>query len=208
MRKHLGQLNRCAAGTFGFLMLLVLPLAAQTHEASWSLAAAASLSAFRGAAADTTGGYVAVRPSQGIAFALGIARRWSTWGVSLQISHLPGHMEAVSREVAVQDRTEEFDRARLTAMVIRHLGRPGAGTLELRLGPTVDGWSIGGKDVRGTIGGEAQLAIDFPAGPVKLEQVLGIGWSSSPFRSAELPEGYRRSILRTMTVAMGVRFVL
>jgi hypothetical protein len=210
MRKLLGRFNRRAGGTLtlGFVLTLAPPLAAQTRQASWSLAASAALAGFRGAAMDTTAGNVAVRPSQGIAFGVGLARRWSTWGVSLEISHLPVHVEAVSPEVVVQDRAEDFDRTRLAAMVTRRVARPGAGALELRLGPTVDGWSLGGKEVRGAIGGQAQLAIDFPVGPVKLEQVFGVGWSSSPFRTAELPENYRRSALRTMTVGIGVQFVL
>jgi hypothetical protein len=181
------------------------PLAAQTQAPAWALTATASLESFRGAASDTTASGLAVRPSRSLAIGLGLIRRWRPWAVSLQVSHLTGHIEAVSDELVVQDRTEALDRTRLALMLARRIGQPGAGTLELRLGPTLDGWSIGNDDVRSTIGGAIQLAIDFPAGPVTFEHALGVSWSSSPFRAAELPEGYRRVGLRAVALSAGIR---
>ena len=77
-----------------------------------------------------------------------------------------------------------------------------------RAGPALDNWSVSGEDGRTVAGAEAGLALQLPAGPVVLENVLGFGWSAGPFRAAELPAGYRRQRLRAVTVGIGIRFGL
>jgi hypothetical protein len=48
------------------------------------------------------------------------------------------------------------------------------------------------------------VALQLPAGPVVLEQVLGFSWSAGPFRTAELPAGYHRQRLRAISVGLGL----
>lgn len=186
-------------------------LAAQSHEKAWSVTVTTSLTGFRGAAADTSASdYMTVRPGLGITLGMSVTRRLGRWGVSVGLSHLPTHVEVASSEIAVQDRTTGLGRARLTLAVTRRLTRVGAGELEIRAGPTLDHWSIDEEESDGRTvgGGEAALALSLPAGPVRIENTLGFGWSAGPFRTEELPAGYRRQGLRTVTAGVGIRFRL
>jgi len=178
---------------------------------AWSIAATASLTSFHGAASmaapsstdDATS--ITVRPSQGIALDLAAARQWHTWTVSVGVSYLPTRVEAVSSDVAVQDRTKDLERVRFTLTLARHLVRIGTGRLEVRAGPTLDDWSADGEDGRTVPGGTAALALQLPAGPITLEHVLGFSWSPGPFRAAELPDGYTRQSLRAVSIGVGIR---
>ena len=188
------------------LLIAAPPLAAQSADRTWSIAATASLTGFRGAALDTTvDGGIAVRPSQGLALDLALARRWGPWALSIGANYLPTHIEAVSSDVAVQTRTESLDRVRLAILVGHRVAQVGSARFELRAGPVLDNWSTEGSDGRTTAGGQLQLALQLPVGGMTLENVMGFGWSPGPFREEELPAGYRREGLRTTTVGMGIK---
>lgn len=193
------------------LVLSARALMAQNHEKAWSVTVTTSLTEFRGAATDTSAsGSMTVRPGQGITLGMSVTRRLGPWGVSVGLSHLPTHVEAMSTTIAVQDRTTGLGRARLTLAVSRRVMRVGAGALELRAGPTLDHWSVDDEESDGRTvgGGEAALALSLPAGPVLIENTLGFGWSAGPFRTEELPAGYRRQALRVVTAGLGIRFRL
>jgi len=192
-----------------FVPAAVPAAGAQARAKAWSLAVSGSLTGFRGAASGSSNsGSLAVRPSQGIALGLAATRRLGLWGVSLGLSYLPTHVEAVSAAVAVQDRTEDLERVRLAITAARQLLRIGAGRLELRAGPALDSWSAGGKDRRTIGSGEAAFALLLPAGPIILENVLGVSWSPGPFRTNELPADYERKGLRAVSAGIGIRLGL
>lgn len=196
----------------GIAIVFVAPnvSAAQHQTEGWSVTVAASLNGFRGAASDTSmPGPLSIRPSQGIALGAAVARRWGAWGVSLGVSHLPTYVEAVTDELAVQERAVGLDRVRLSLLVTRRVLAVGDGALEVRAGPSLDHWGLrseaGGRTVGG---GETSLVLALPAGPVLIEHVFAYSWSAGPFWTAELPANYRREDLRTITAGMAVRFRL
>lgn len=194
-------------GVAGFLALLTAaPAAAQHSESPWSISATASLTGFRGAAIDRTDeGEFTVRPSQGIAVGAGVTRRLGAWTASLGISHLSTYVEALSDEVAVQERTMSLDRLRFAFTTGRRLARIGVSQLEARGSVLLDSWSVAGEDERSAVGGEMAMALQVPVGRVVVENVLGIGLTAGPFRASELPAGYERRALRAVTAGVGVR---
>jgi hypothetical protein len=46
------------------------------------------------------------------------------------------------------------------------------------------------------------------AGPVSIENAVGVGISKGPLDSEDLPEGYERRTLRTITFTFAARFGL
>ncbi len=195
------------------LILLLVHLAspsrsaAQHRDSRWSIALSASLAGFRGAALDTsTTERLSIRPGQGIALGITGTRRWGPWSLSLGMSHLPTHVEAISHEIAVQERTQQLERIRLALTVARRIADVGAGALELRASPALDHWSVEGHDGRTVGGGEMALALQLPASVAMIENVIGVSWSPGPFHRDELPTGYRRQRLRTITMGVGIRF--
>jgi hypothetical protein len=176
-------------------------LRAQVERPAWSIGLLGGLASFRGAGLDTLEAERAnARPSGAAGFGLGVTRRWGPWETALEASTLPSHLEVATADVLVREQVASLTRFRLQAMLGRRLATLGATDVVAGVGPTMDRWSYGGDEGRTVWGGEARLTLRHRLGRFSLENVVGFGVSSGPFRADELPPGYERRSLRTLTL--------
>jgi hypothetical protein len=189
--------------------LLVLLLAggpaaelhSQVERPTWSISLLGGLASFRGAGLDTLEAERAnARPGGAAGFGLGVARRWGAWETALEASSLPSHLEVATSEVLVREQVASLTRFRIQAILGRRLATVGASDVVIGGGPTMDRWSYGGDAARTVWGGEARLTLRHRLGRVSLENVVAYGVSSGPFHADELPPGYERRSLRTLTL--------
>jgi hypothetical protein len=110
--------------------------------------------------------------------------------------------------VLIEAREPAVGRTRLGLSLRGTLARRDGARLLLDAGPTLDVWSPDGSESRSSAGASARLALEMNAGPALIENAVGLGLSKGPLDAADLPEGYERSTLRTLTVTIAARFGL
>lgn len=176
-------------------------LAAQVERPTWSVAFRGDLASFRGAGIDTLEAERSnARPSGAVGFGMGVTRRWGAWETTVESSYLPSHLEIETPAMVVRERVATFARFRVQAVVARRLATAGGTDVLLGAGPTYDHWSLDGEDGRSRWGAEARLTLRHRLGRVALENIVAYGWSPGPFAADELPPGYERRSLRTLTL--------
>lgn len=185
-----------------FLMLLAAPIpGAAQQPGHWHLTATVAQS-WPTAAADN--GATHFGPSPGLAVGFGVSRDIGRWQAGLAIETRPSVLRAADSATIVEIPSVTFGRTGAVLSVSRVFAHLGRAAVVGGAGLRADRWSATAETDRWRLGGLAQLGLQFDAGPLRIENGLRVGLTRSPFEADELPDGYRRTALRWVELAVGV----
>lgn len=189
------------------LLLLVVGTArAMPAQRSWSIGLAASHALVTGDATDRDDpADPSIRPFHPSGWTLSVAREAGPWRVDLAVRAIDADLAVGDRDVIVLAR-RGLSATAMSVDLSRRIAGDARGTA-LRVGASVaaERWTVGGTG-RTRLVLEAIGALDAPLSARWAAEVrLAGGFGPSLFRAEDLPEGYRRSMERRITVALGVR---
>ena len=107
--------------------------------------------------------------------------------------------------VSVEARDASLTRLRWRLGVSIPVLRLGEARMAAIAGPALELWSPRGADPRMRAAGTARIELELDAGPFAVRNSLGLALTASPLNAGELPSDYRRTLLRTVEAAVGVR---
>ena len=190
------------------LLAAAVPTFAQQSggDADWGIGPSISFVHFSAAGSDGIGAEAGFARSVGTG--VGVERSIGPLALLLAIEHLTTRIQVRDDVVLIEPQEPAVDRTRLGLSIRKVLIRGDGARLTLDAGPTLDIWSPDGSDSRSSAGAAARLALETHAGPVAIENALGFGVSKGPLDAGDLPEGYERSTMRTITITIGARFGL
>ena len=204
------------AGWFVSMLPLIpmLGMVIATHAAvaqgtprRWGIAASAGIAAFSGAAsADGVAGATRLVPAAAAQAGLALIRSGGGLELETGLELLTTVLGVRDADVSVEARDASLTRLRWRLAVGIPVLRLGEARVAAIAGPALELWSPRGADARMRAAGAARIELELDAGPFALRNALGMALSASPLRAAELPPDYRRTLLRTVEAAVGVRF--
>jgi hypothetical protein len=195
-----------------FLLMTWLPLvtaraAAQDAEPGWQLRLGAAWQGFSGGATDNVSGVeVTLRPSNTLAFELGLARRWKDWELRLDAGYADARFLGESEDVAITDKSTQSTRVRGAMTLARAIASPGANRLQLELSPALDYWDTDGVGSHAVLGGRLGVGFLVPLGSFMLENSASVGLSPSPFAKQDIPPSGKTKTLITLAVGAALRY--
>lgn len=202
-----GPIHISALITPALLAAAVPSVAQQSASApAWNIGPAVSFVHFSAAGSDGEGAEVGF--ARAVSAGVSLERSIGPLALLLAIEQLTTHIQVRDDAVVIEPQEPAVGRTRLGLALRGTLARRDGARLILDAGPTLDVWSPDGSGSRSSAGAAARLALEMDAGPVMLENALGFGLSKGPLDAADLPEGYERSTLRTVTVTIAARIGL
>lgn len=199
---HIGALI-----TPALLAAAVPSLAQQPAEASaWTVGPSVSFVHFSAAGSDGAGAETGFARAVGAGVA--VERSIGPVALLLAIEQLTTQIQVRDPVVVIEPQVPAVDRTRVGLSVRTTLARGERARVVVDAGPTLDIWSPDGSDSRSSAGASARLALETSAGPVAVENALGFGLSKGPLDAGDLPEGYERNTMRTITITIAARIGL
>lgn len=195
-------MSKCASLCAALLLLTVPGIGAAQQAGGWVVSGSVGQAWFSKAA---TGEGTDFGPSPGLAVNMGVTRRFARWEASLTAETRPSVLRASDSVSVLQISALDFGRTGLTLALGRTLSRTGAMAVVAGAGVRLDAWTLPEDERRWRAGAETHAALRFDAGAIVLENRLTLGISGSPFVTADLPDGYRRTALTWMELGVGVR---
>lgn len=190
------------------LLAAAVPTFAQQSavQPGWSIGPTVSFVDFSAAGADGAGAEAAFAGAT--AAGVEVERAMGPLALLLAIEQLTTRIQVRDDAVMIEPREPSVGRTRFGFALRGTLARRDGARLVLDAGPTLDLWSPDGSASRSSPGAGARLALEMHAGPVSIENAVGVGVSKGPLDTDDLPEGYERRTLRTITVTFAARFGL
>lgn len=183
------------------LVLLAAPVSGAAQQPGhWHLTATVAQN-WPTSAADN--GATHFGPSPGLALGFGVSRDIARWQAGLAIETRSSTLRAADSGTIVEIPSATFARAGAVLSVSRAFAHLGRAAVVGGAGLRADRWSATGAADRWRLGGLAQLGLQYDAGPLRIENGLRVGLSRSPFEADDLPEGYRRTAMRWVELAVG-----
>lgn len=190
------------------LLAAATPTFAQqgTPDAAWALGPTVSFVHFSAAGSDGAGAEAGF--SGGTSVGLAIERSIGPLALILAIDQLTTRIQVRDELVVIEPQEPTVGRTRLGLSIRGTLAQRERARLILDAGPTLDIWSPDGSSGRSAAGAAARLGLEMDAGPISVENGVGFGVSKGPLDVADLPEGYERSTMRTITFTIAARIGL
>jgi len=206
---------RTAAKSFRCVLravMLVSPLcvpsgvAAQAAATRWEAGAGAGLAVFSSIARRQEGtSATTLLPSHATVTGVSVSWHHQDWEVHTGLETLDAAFAVQDAAVAVLAREATMSRFRWRLLAGRTLARLGEASVQASAGPALDVWTPSGAAARRRVAAVGRMGLRLDAGAVSLENSIAASVSGSPLTEAELPDGYRGKVLRTVEVGLGVR---
>lgn len=187
------------------LLAAAVPSFAQ-QPAAWSVGPSVSFVHFSAAGSDGVGAEAGFAPAVGAGIA--VERSIGPLALILAIEQLTTQIQVRDDVVVIEPQEPAVGRTRLGLSLRKVLARSDGARVTLDAGPTIDIWSPDGAESRSSAGAAARLGLETTAGPVTVENALGFGVSKGPLDASDLPEGYERNTMRTITITIAARIEL
>lgn len=192
-------------------MLLSLPgnAHAQRAGAGWQAGVGAGFAVFSAAARGTgTRDITRLTPLSTTVF--GVSMSWASgeWELASAVDLLAAKLSVQDDAVTVAARNATLARVRWRILAGRTVAKLGEAAAWTWIGPALDLWAPDGMVVRARVAGVARMGLRFEAGAIAVENWIAGSISGSPLSWAELPDGYRGRVLRTVEVGLTVGFGL
>jgi hypothetical protein len=175
-------------------------------DAGWALGPTVSFVHFSAAGSDGAGATAGF--GGGTSAGLAIERSVGPLALLLALEQLTTRIQVRDEVVMIEPQEPAVGRTRLGLSLRGTLARRQGARLILDAGPTLDIWSPDGSDSRTSLGAAARMGLEMDAGPVSVENAVGFGLSNGPLDVADLPEGYERTTMRTITFTIAARIGL
>ena len=190
------------------LLAAAVPTFAQQPGAStaWGVGPTVAFVHFSAAGSDGEGAEAGFGRAVGAGIA--VERSVGPLALLLAIEQLTTHVQVRDDAVVIEPQEPAVGRTRLGLALRGTLARRDGARVVLDAGPTLDIWSPDGSESRSSAGAAARIAVEMDAGPVTVENALGFGVSKGPLEASDLPEGYERKTLRTVTITIAARIGL
>ncbi|HEU4830425.1 MAG TPA: hypothetical protein VFT04_14620 [Gemmatimonadales bacterium] len=190
------------------LLAAAVPTFAQQPGASpaWGVGPTVAFVNFSAAGSDGEGAEAGFGRAVGAGIA--VERSVGPLALLLAIEQLTTHVQVRDDAVVIEPQEPAVGRTRLGLALRGTLARRDGARVVLDAGPTLDIWSPDGSESRSSAGAAARIAVEMDAGPVTVENALGFGVSKGPLEASDLPEGYERKTLRTVTITIAARIGL
>lgn len=190
------------------LLAAAVPTLAQQPDAmpAWSVGPAVSFVDFSAAGADGAGAEAGFARAMAAGVTLG--HEIGPVAFLLAIEQLTTRIQVRDDVLLIEPREPAVGRTRVGLSLRGTLARRDGVRVLLDGGPTLEIWSPDGSESRSSAGAGARLALEMNAGPVTVENAVGVGLSKGPLDAGDLPEGYERRTLRTITFTIAARFGL
>ncbi len=202
-----GPVHISALLTPALLAAAVPSFAQQPADVSaWALGPSVAFVHFSAAGSSGEGAEAGFAPAVGAGIA--VERSIGPLALLLAIEQLTTRIQVRDDFVTIEPQAPAVDRTRLGLSLRTTLARASGARVILDAGPTLDIWSPDGSASRSSAGATARLAVETHAGPVTVENALGFGLSKGPLDEEDLPEGYDRSTMRTITITIAAKFGL
>lgn len=201
-----GPVHISALITPALLAAAVPTFAQQAAPSGWAVGPAFSFVEFSAAGADGTGAEAGF--ARATSTGLAVERAMGPLALLLAIEQLSTRIQVEDDVVLIEPREPAVGRTRFGISVRGTVVRREGARLLLDAGPTLDLWGPDGSDTRSSAGVSVRLALEMQAGPARIENAIGFGLSKGPLEEADLPEGYERQTMRTLTVTIAARFGL
>lgn len=201
-----GPVHISALITPALLAAATPTFAQQAAPAAWSLGPTVSFVHFSAAGSDGAGAEAGF--GGGTSAGVFVERSIGPLALLLAIEQLTTRIQVRDEVVVIEPQEPAVGRTRLGLSLRGTLARREGARLILDAGPTLDIWSPDGSSSRSSAGVAARLGLEMDAGPVSVENAVGIGVSKGPLEPADLPEGYEPTSLRTITFTIAARIGL
>jgi hypothetical protein len=190
------------------LLAAAVPTLAQQPDAvpGWSVGPAVSFVDFSAAGADGAGAEAGF--ARTMAAGMTVGHEIGPLALLLAIEQLTTRIQVQDEVLLIEPREPAVGRTRVGLSLRGTIARRDGVRLFLDGGPALEIWSPDGSESRSSAAAGARLALEMDAGPVTVENAVGVSLSKGPLDEEDLPEGYERRTMRTVSVTIAARFGL